>query len=1213
MRFQLLKFSRPLDAVRARRPGKTRTFSGLGAMRLCILITAIALMIVAHPLLAQTNGGSISGSVLDPQGNAIAGATVHASNVENGAVQTIQTTSSGNYRLDALIPGKYQVSVEMNGFQSYKADNVTVLIGNTTALDIQLQVGSAAQSVTVTASSTGIQTETSDIGTSVDPELVSDLPLFNYSGEARSIVDFIFLVPGVVGGENDNKIAGGQVTGSTVQLDGGAIDSISGANFDVAGYTPSPDAVQEFTLLESGYPAQYGRTTGGITIFNTQTGTNQYHGTAYDIFRNTALDANSWWNNLEAAANPTNASLYKRPVDLRNEFGVTAGGPLSIPHLYNGHNRTFGFFSWEQLRQHNASVNISTVPTIANRNGDFTATLTKTVVGTDPCTGNPIYQGEIFDPATTTQVGSVYCRTPFAYNGVLNTINPARFSTVAQNALTYEPAPQNAGQVNNYAFNDVVPRTITEETIRIDHIFGANDKIFASYNPHEVSQANEGQTIPGPASPAVWLTQTTFLHDAHFGYDHAFSGKTFNHVVLSLYRYTNFPISPASQNGIDYIQKLGLGSALGNGANLFPTFTWGENYSGLGSWLQYEDYQNHIELADNVLHTFGKHTLNIGYDHRWANFARNFQLFRAGWYNFSRNETAGTNGFTTQSGNGFASFLLGQVSSTPNTSVEAEVPTFVSNYDAIYLQDDYKPFPNLTLNLGLRYDVDQPFSVKRGVDNNWDPTLPDTNLGNGIRGGLSFPQTTHLSSRFADVNYHDFGPRLGFAWSPRFLDGKSVIRGNYGIIYGAFPMNVPANGEPGFSDNPNFSDSLQPGGFTAPFNLDSGFPAFQIGVNTNPFQLDNTSGTAQYTARSFGKVAMVQNYGLEIQQQFSHALVMSLAYAGDRGNHLASNLLCLDCLPLQYYSLGSQLSQTYSPMQTTLSGHAIPYSGFTGSLAQALQPFPQVGNVSTNNGYENDGQSSYNALFAKLQRNFTNGLSLLVSYSWSKSLTDADTTLIGQEPGGAQDPFNFKNEKTISALDYPQVFVASYVYQLPFGKGKQFLNSGGAVNEFLGGWEITGIHNLESGSPSNFGCATGMPGNSPCFRFSLVPGVSPYTATSITGHSNPLTSVYLNDAAFVDPNSNARIAAGGGYQYGTLPLNYGGIRYPTTPNSSFGFIKRTAVTERTNVEFRAELSNAFNQHRLGAPNQSPNSTAFGVVNGIQGSPRNAQMTLRVNF
>jgi hypothetical protein len=280
-------------------------------------------------------------------------------------------------------------------------------------------------------------------------------------------------------------------------------------------------------------------------------------------------------------------------------------------------------------------------------------------------------------------------------------------------------------------------------------------------------------------------------------------------------------------------------------------------------------------------------------------------------------------------------------------------------------------------------------------------------------------------------------------------------------------------------------------------------------------------------------------------------------------------------------------------------------------LAQGLQPFPQIGSITTYN--ENDGQSSYNALFAKLQRNFTNGFSLLASYAWSKTLTDADTTLIGQEPGGAQDPFNFKNEKTISALDYPQVFVVSYLYQLPFGKNKQFLSSGGALNAFVGGWEIGEITRLQSGSPANFGCATGLPGDSPCFRFSLAPGVSPFTATSITGHSNPLTSVYLNAAAFVDPNSNARIAAGGGYQYGTLPLNYGAIRFPTTPNTNFSFIKRTSITERSTVEFRAEFFNAFNQHRLGTPNQSPNSTAFGQVTGIQGTPRIGQMTLRVTF
>jgi hypothetical protein len=1181
-----------------------------GAGVVGVVIAAFALIIFSQALFAQTSGGSISGSVLDPQGHPIAGAAVTVTSVETGVVQVRQSSSAGSYRVDSLNTGKYSVSAAAHGFKRFKVDNVAVVISTTTAQDIQLLVGDITESVTVTASSMGIETESSDIGTSVGPKLVNDLPLSVGSGEMRSVIDFMFLTPGVVGGENVNKIAGGQATGSSVEVDGGSIDTVTGANFDDAAYTPSVDAVHEFTILQAGYPAQYGRTTGGITNFGTKSGTNEYHGSIYDLYHNTALNANNWFNNLEAAANPANASLFKRPVDMKNEYGITFGGPISIPHFYKGHNRTFGFVSWEQYRQNLGSVAISTVPTVANRSGDFSATLTNTVIGTNPCNGQPIYQGEIFDPATTANVGNTYCRTPFSYNGQLNHIDPARFSNVAHNALTYMPLPQNSAQTQNYAFRNTHPILITSETIRIDHAFNENNKIFGSYNPHRFQQTNSGQVIPGPGSPFIDLTQTTFLHDAHFGYDHSFSARTFNHVVLSLYRFTNFPQAPASFNNIDYSNLLGLGNNLGG--TLFPTFNWGENYIGLGSWLQYEDYQNHVELADNVLHTFGKHTLNIGADVRYQQFTRNFQLFESGNYNFGRSETAGTNTFTTESGNGFASFLLGQVGSA-NASVAAVVPQRIQEYAAVYLQDDYKPIPTLTLNLGLRYDVDLPFSEKHNNVNNWDPTLPDTNLG--VRGGLVFsgtgPGRSGLSSRLADTYYKDIGPRLGFAWAPKIWGGTAVLRGNYGIIYGATPMNFPINGEPGFSNNPNFTDSLGAGGFTAPFSLDAGFPAFTTGVNLNPFQLDNTGGSPFYTARSYGRPAMVQNYGLEMQQELRHGFVMSLAYAGNRSTHLSSNLQCPNCLPTQYYGLGSQLSQSFSATQSKLSGHNIPYSSFTGTLAQGLQPFPQIGPITTAN--ENVGQSSYNALYAKLQRSFTNGFSVLASYTWSKTLTDADTTLIGQLAGGSQDPFNLKGEKAISALDYPQVFALSYIYELPFGKHKAFVSGGGIVNAFVGGWEIGGIHHLQSGTPANFGCATGLPGDSPCFRFSLNPGVSAYSAAKLSGHFNPLTDVYLNAAAFTDPNNNARIAAGGGYQYGTLPRNVGSIRYPVSPDSDFSFIKRTPVSDRATVEFRVEFFNAFNQHRLGTPNQSLNSTAFGNIGGTQNGPRVGQLTLRVNF
>jgi hypothetical protein len=1166
--------------------------------------------ISALTLIAQTSTGTISGSVLDPQGRPIAGAAVRVTSMGTGEVQARQSGSAGNYRVDSLIPGKYSVTVEAEGFQGYTVDNVSVIISTTTAQDIHLEVGSATQSVTVTASAATLQTESSDIGTSVGQTLVGNLPLSVGSGQMRTVVDFIFLVPGVVGGENKNKIAGGQVTGSTVQLDGGSLDTTTGGNYNAAQFTPSVDAVQEFTLLQSGYPAQYGRTTGGITNFGTLSGTNQFHGKFYDLYHNTALNANGWWNNLETAANPSDASLYKRPVDMKNEYGFTVGGPVLVPHVYDGKNRTFFFYSWSQYRQNLGAVRISSVPTAANLAGDFSATLTNTQLGTNPCDGQPIYQGEIFDPATTTQVGGVYCRTPFNYGGQLNHIDPARFSKVAQNVLAYEPAAQTAALTNNYAFRNTYPIHITSETIRIDHSFSTKDKIFGSYNPHYYKQTDQNRSIPGPASPGSWLTEPDVMHDAHVAWDHSFSATAFNHIVLSAFRLTDFPESPSINDGINYSQKLGLGDAITS--HMFPQFNFNEDLSGMGSWLTYKDYQNHGEIADNFLYTVGKHTFNIGVDGRYQQFTRNFQLWAAGVYNFSRSETAGTNILTTQSGNAFASFMLGQVGSA-NATVAAVVAQWRQEYVALYIQDDYKPLPNLTLNIGLRYDVDVPFSEHHGNISNWDPTLPDTNLG--IPGGLVFSGTgtgrSGLSSRLADTYYKDFGPRLGFAWSPKFLGGKSVLRGNYGIIYGPMANNFPINGQPGFNAEPDFSDTLKPGGFTAPFTLDQGFPAFNTGVNTDPFQLDNTSQGANYEARSYGRPALIQTYGLEIQQQLPHSLVLSLAYSGNRATHLSSNLLCKNCLPQQYYSLGSALNQTYSATQTTLSGYKTPYTGFVGSLAQGLQSFPQIGSITTLN--ENVGESSYNALYVKVQRSFSNGFSLLASYSKSKTLTNADTTLIGQMNGGFQNPFNPKGEKTLSQYDYPQVFVASYIYELPFGKNKAFLNTGRITNAIVGGWAISGIHKLQSGSTSHFGCASGLPGNSPCFRFSLASGVSPYTAASITGHSNPLTNVYLNKQAFVDPNDGTRIANGGGYQYGTLPLNYGGIRFPVSPNSDFSFIKHSPITEHAIAEFRVELFNAFNQHRLGTPNQSPNSTAFGQVSGTQNTARVGQLTLRVTF
>jgi hypothetical protein len=382
-------------------------------------------------------------------------------------------------------------------------------------------------------------------------------------------------------------------------------------------------------------------------------------------------------------------------------------------------------------------------------------------------------------------------------------------------------------------------------------------------------------------------------------------------------------------------------------------------------------------------------------------------------------------------------------------------------------------------------------------------------------------------------------------------------------------------------------------------------------VITDPFQLDNMGNSPYYTARSYGRVATIENYGLEIQQNFPYSTILSLAYAGNRGTHLSSNLVCLNCLAQKYYTLGSALSQTYSATQTVLSGYKIPYSSFTGSLAQGLQSFPQVGSITTSQ--ENIGQSSYNALYAKLQHSFRNGFSMLAAYTLSKTFTNADSTLIGELGGGYQNPFNLKDEKAISAMDYPQVLVVSYVAELPFGKGKQFLNSGGVLNAVVGGWSIGGVHRAQSGSPANFGCATELPGDSPCFRFSLNSGVSVYSTAKQSGNFKPLSDVYFNTNAFVDPNANTRIAEGGGYQYGNLRRYVSNIRYPVSPNSDFSFIKNTAIANGLRMEIRGELFNAFNQHRLGTPNQSYNSTAFGQITGTQNSARVGQLTMRVTF
>lgn len=1167
---------------------------------------SVLLLFAFHSALAQSNRGAIAGNILDQSGATVPDAKVAVKNTQTGISSNAASSAAGNYRVPELDPGTYTITVTAPGFKAAERTGVVIQVNNTTALDVHLEPGELNQTITVAANAPMVETQTSDVSTVVNPRQMLELPLSLGNGQMRTPIDFVALTPGTAGGDNNLRIAGGQSLSSDILLDGVTLNTSSGANFDAAGFTPSVDALQEFKVFEGGMPAEFGRTSGGLVSFATKSGTNQFHGEVYDIFRNTALDANSWFNNgYRAQCAPGDqacANRYKRPDDKKNDYGVTLGGPVWIPKLYDGRNRTFFFFSWEQFIQSVGNVNTETVPTAANRNGDFGATLnTGSVLGTNPCTGGPIYKGQIFDPATTRLVNGQPCRDPFPGNRI-----PAnRFSSVAQKALSYLPLPQNGLLLSNFSFPSAYKKTITSDTIRIDHNFSQNDKIFASYNPHEYDSPCIGApAYAGPADPGC-SSQDTFLHDVRVGYDHIFSPTLLNHFAAGFDRFTNFAVATSAKSGQNYDALFGFTTL--NGPN-FPTFGYGENYQSIGNGFYVDDFQNHLQLNDAVSWTAGRHTFKFGVDARAFQFSRINLIGSSGTFNFGRDQTAATPFSTANSGNGFASFLLGDLASA-NASVPLRYPRSDSYYYAAFAQDDYKVSNSLVLNLGIRYDVDVPPREAADDTSIFSPTSPHP-AANGRLGALIFsgtgPGRSGHTSRWANTWFKDVAPRIGFSWAPSAFKQKTDFRGSYGIMYAALPPTDEVPASPGFTAVPSYSDANTLGGFSSVFNIDSGFPAFSRAVNFNPSQVNN-QGT-NYIDPSYGRPGMIQIWTFQVQQELAPDLILNVGYLGQHSTRLGSSLYYPNALSPQYYGLGAALKETATSNNIGIS---TPYPGFSSTVAQALRPYPQYLGIGTS--LEDMGQSTYNALLVKLERRFRNGFNLLASYTWSKSITDADSALPGELPAsGIQNPFDLRNEKSISILNIPQSVTISYLYELPFGHGKEFLNGSGILDKFVGGWQIGGIQTYSSGTPIAFGCATGVPGLDNCIRYNYGAGQPLESPAVLSGHFNPFTDRYFNPAALSDPNSAARISAGGGYQFGNL-ARVSNLRTPFNLNENFSIIKRIPVTEGITVELWGEIFNAFNRHVFGGPNATPTNLAFGQVTGTVDSPRQVQFRLRVLF
>ena len=1245
------------------------------------LTIGVLWLLMVGGAVAQSDRGTIAGTVFDSTGAAVAGASVTLKGVDTGSVYKTVSSSSGGYRVNDLAIGRYDVTVEATGFKTSVQKGVEIQINTVASLAITLQLGNVKEEVTVLADAPTVQTDSSDVGTVVEDKQIHDLPLsLNSTGQSfvRSPETFIFLTPGTIGqgtvgdhasaGIYETKISGGQNFGTEILLDGASVQrSDSGSAFDQT--APSVEALTEFKVTTSTPSAEFGHTSGGVESFTTKSGSNKYHGSVFELFRNEALDANSWNNDFSGAP---------KPRDRQNDFGGALGGPVRIPWLYNGHDKTFFFFAWEQYRnRHGLSNSLQTLPTSAERGGDFSALLGPglTTGGTspqpiiNPCTGEQVLQGQIFDPSTTQVVGGQTCRMPFAGNKITN------LSGVAQKVLGYLPEPNLAGTpdgngvpgtVQNFLNGSVTDHVVTTQTsFRIDENVTDKNKLFFSYHSREQNFLNaNGFDLPAPLTPGGEYYNYYFTHYLRFGWDYIVSPSVLNHLTVGFNRVYTASKGP-SVNGSDWESVLGISGASGP---TFPQFQfngaqYGNSYSQWANNSFSLQVPNALVVADSVSWTKGQHSFRFGFDWRSYQYSLENTGIQSPAYTFSNNETSFTppsqNTNTSLTGDPFASFLLGLPDIETLTST-SHFSRWAQNYYAMYAQDDFKARKNLTLNLGLRWDIETPRHEAIGAQSVLSLTAANA-LSPGQPGALVYGK----SATGASTYFKNFGPRIGFAYSPDFVK-NTVIRGAYSIYYA--PLTYSDFGgslASGTTASPNFQSSDH---FTPVQSLDAGFPSYQPPSNAQDPTLQTfTQSGPTYVAKDYGKSGMVQNWDIEIQHQLATDLIFSMGYIGQHATRLRSNLAQVNTPNPVYNSLGAALGYQVDgsdgkngPAILSSLGVTVPSwftpgwdSGSCGSscntIYQLLRPFPQYWNITTNCCLENLGQSTYNALQTKLERRFRNGLNVLASYTYSKTITDADSSF-STETGfnsnvfGAQNPYNLRGEKAVSYQDIPHAFVLSYMYELPFGPGKKYLNHG-VASKVAGGWQISGVQRYQSGSPAvinEFSTAPPQgPGN---YRLSLIPGVRPLnqhpvqwspsnktwdsscTATNgifsntppnpVTGSpGNPGTGPG-NCAAFEDPSA-ASISAGGGYVFGNIPTVVSWWRSPGYKNEDFAILKRTSITESKDILFKLDIPNAFNRHVFGGIDGWPGDQFFGVPggsgHGVVNAPRNIQATLRFEF
>jgi hypothetical protein len=1136
--------------------------------------TTLCLTLLFNAVLAwaQVSTGSLSGLITDPNGAVIPAVNLTVRNDATGTEIRVNSSDSGLYVFPALNTGVYTLSAEKAGFKKVTRSGIEIRIAQRLDLNVQMEVGDVQQTITISETPPALETTTAERGANISVKMMDNLPLF--AGGIRNPRAFVNYMAGVTNaGEQSVSGSGGRA--QEVLIDGAsALNVESSAVFNF----PSAEMFSEFKMLQSNYSAEYGRVGGGIEIYVAKSGTNWFHGAAFHNMRRDIWNANAWARN----ANPNPAGNF-RPKERFNETGGSAGGPIFLPKVYDGRNKTFWFFTYtKDLRPATISFPVLTIPTVAMKQGNFSQA------------GVPV----IYDPATT--AGNV--RMPFPGN----TIPQARVSRIARNVVPLIPDANRPTLAQNF---DFVNQSVFERTIwslKFDHAFTPNNRLSYFFND-EVQTQNDLTGFPGALGNGLQNDQRPYNH-------------RINHDVNlrpDLIMHTTYGFSITRQTWDNPFQK-GAGSRLGfSGLSGDSDATPRIQFNGPAGLSPYgvqdgkvangAQFNRQWWVSQGYSWLRGKHEYRFGGN--WRRFTTRGEDLAGtnGRYVFNRAQTALPTALTS-TGHEFASMLLGVADVASNVVPPVLFDTTVYYDTSVYFQDNWRVTSKLTLNLGMRYEVPIGWHVPGGNGySHVDINVPNPGAA-GRPGALVFSGTGPGRSgrkRFYPTDFSNIGPRLGLAYQ---ITPKTVIRGGWSIYYQGL-----SSGGCGCRFGFAGSNDLQSDGLNPVLNWDGGIP-LQAGYRPPPI-IDPTIvnfQSVQYQGPTAGQPGRIQNWSVNLQHEIKNFLI-DIAYQGNRGRRLNSTM-DLNQLPTSLLSRGSLLQQRIDSPAAAAAGFRPPFPGFPGNLsvAQSLRPFPQY--LTVNSLFAGFGTSWYDAMQLKVERRF-GAYQLMSNYTWSKSLAYGHFRQVFTQGGTAapQDYNNVRDAKSYMPFDIPHVLNILSSFDLPFGKGRKFLNTNNpAVTVLASGWTLSTAQVYRKGTLIQ----AATPGNP------LGNGVLFAPQTKANRGSGPIRTGI--DRTTLDPNNpSIRFFNAGAYTaapqftLGTAAFFDSAFRQPAVLSENISLVKRTTLVNNDKnpivLTWRADAFNLFNRTNFGGIIGTVGNINFGRPTGPQHGPRLITMGLRLEF